>query len=474
MSGSANIKVLAAQLPRDGLSHPAASALAAALRDGSEEALRSAVRAAVDELLEQRVLVRVALADRGLRRPPLYLIRDTSRMLDLSPLGSPPPAPAALAAADGGEAPQPQPIAVPARRPSPATTPPDRSEIDGNGGLDGLLEAMERAQDLAVGDPRVSKPAVMVDRILGLLRDYTPGVRLHVQFFLDMPADDCSARLLPSPSAGEMPIWWRHRRPGQALWIPDQDELPNVLKRVLTALPSRDLVTAVIPLIGPTEPYEEVGLLYVSAGPSWSQAELFPLARRLSSFVTRRWRCQLDVNQRVLTDALTGIHNRAFFDTQFPLELERASRAGLPLTLAIADLDDFKAVNDRHGHQCGDLVLRAVAQQLQSRLRRIDHICRIGGEEFACLLPATSVDEAREVLTRVVSRGYRVVLPSAMGIGALDITASYGAVTFPAGGQSASELHRKADRMLYQAKELGRARCCLWIAEGRYEQLTNT
>jgi diguanylate cyclase (GGDEF)-like protein len=351
---------------------------------------------------------------------------------------------------------------TPARRPAP-----ERS-----GGLDDLLEAMERAQDLAVGDPRVSKPAILVDRILGLLRDYTPGVRLHAQFFTDQEAPESGVRLLPPPVHGEMPLWWRHRLPGQSLWIPDDGELPTSLRRNLAAVSSSGLVTAVVPLIGPAEPYAEEGLVYVSSGPSWSAADLLPLARRLSSFVTRRWRCQLDVNRRVLTDALTGIHNRAFFDTQFLLELERSSRAGLPLTLVIADLDDFKSVNDQHGHQCGDLVLRGVAQQLQARLRRIDHVCRIGGEEFGCLLPATSLDEARDVLSRVVACHYRVAMPAALGMGALDVTISYGAVTFPAGGQSASELHRKADRMLYQAKELGRNRCCLWIADGHYEQLS--
>jgi len=230
-------------------------------------------------------------------------------------------------------------------------------------------------------------------------------------------------------------------------------------------------VTAVVPLWSPINDADEVGLLYVAAAGDWTSDSLLKLAHRLSAFVSRRWRCQRDVNLRVLTDSLTGIHNRAFFDSQFPLELERARRGGMPLTLVIGDLDHFKAVNDTYGHQCGDLVLREVARRLQLNLRRIDHVCRIGGEEFAFILPYTSLDEAREVLARVVGRPISVTLPPELGVGEVTVTVSFGAVTFPDAGASTGELHRKADSMLYQAKELGRNRCCLWYPDGHHQQL---
>jgi diguanylate cyclase (GGDEF)-like protein len=226
-----------------------------------------------------------------------------------------------------------------------------------------------------------------------------------------------------------------------------------------------------VPLWSPAQPGEEVGLLYVMAAGDWSSTTLLKLAQRLSAFVSRRWHAQRDVNRRVLTDSLTGIHNRAFFDSQFPLELERARRSDVPLTLVIGDLDHFKAINDSHGHQCGDLALREVARQLHTILRRIDYVCRIGGEEFACILPATSSEESREVLSRVVGRVFNVAMPPELGVGTIQVTMSYGAVTFPDAGSSAGELHRKADSMLYQAKELGRNRCCLWYPDGRHQQL---
>jgi GGDEF domain-containing protein len=138
---------------------------------------------------------------------------------------------------------------------------------------------------------------------------------------------------------------------------------------------------------------------------------------------------------RVFTDALTGIHNRSFFDHQFPVELERSRRANQPLALLFADIDHFKSVNDRFGHDVGDLVLQHVARLIVTHLRRIDYAFRWGGEEFAVILPGTRAEEA---------------------------TISIGMANFPGNSARDAELLRCADQALYQAKEAGRDRVVVW------------
>jgi len=481
MTGESGLHELLEQLPRQLLSAGARAELDRAGCAGAA-ALRAAVRAAVGELLGRGELVRVAVDGRPGVRGPLFLVRGTSRLLDLSALG---------AGDNGRDRPQPAPGPLPVHQAAPQNVPPaDRNRQTppaGDGSavptaraaaatargpavldVDGVLGAMERAQDLAVGDPRAEDPAVMVSRILSLLAGYLPDVQLHVQLGAEVDSGAADPHVLPPIPGLDAPFWLRCRSLGQAIWIPDTTELPDVLRRRLAATP--EVATAVVPLWSPGDAGHEVGLLFVSAA-GRERDQLLVLAHRLSTFVTRRWRCQRDVNRRVLTDSLTGIRNRAFFDSQFPLELERARRGNFPLTLAIGDLDHFKTINDTYHHQCGDAVLRSVAHQLQDALRRIDYVCRIGGEEFALILPYTSQREARDVLGRLAGRPLTVVVPPEYGAATVTVTMSYGAVTFPDAGNSAGELHRKADSMLYRAKELGRNRCCFWIAPGRHQLL---
>jgi len=458
MTQHSGIRDLLRQLPVERLDTTTRDLLARARVQGDQAVLLATVRQAIAELQRSGALVRVAVEGGSDRRGTLYLVRGTSRLVDLTGLVDLPSA--------RTKAPEP-------RRTIPVPT--DLAPPAGGGvvaeSVPDLLEAMERAQDLAVGDPRADEPAVMVARILALLQSYLPGTTLHAQLKPELHGTGEADYLLPPPALGTAPFWLSHRRPGQALWIPAAHELPASLQRRLAAVSAPEPVTAVVPLRAPFDGEQEVGLLYVCAPADWAAEPLLQLAHRLSAFVSRRWRCQRDVNRRVLTDSLTQTRNRAFFDSQFPLELERAIRGGFPLTLVIGDLDEFKTVNDTYGHQCGDLVLRGVARQLQATLRRIDYVCRIGGEEFALILPYTSLVEAHEVLLRLAGRPFRVPLPPEFGVAALVVTMSYGAVTFPDAGTSAGELHRKADSMLYQAKELGRNRCCVWAGDGRWEQL---
>ena len=469
------IQDLLHQIPPERLAPDTRQRLVSARASAEPEEARLALRAALTELLRRGELVRVAAEGSSGPRGSFFLLRGTSQLLDLGGLAG-----AELRAAER-EAVEREATEETGTRPDGPVRPVSDGDAvgDASGRIGSLLEAMESAQDLAVGDPRADEPGILVDRILTLLQSYVPAVSLYAQLN-GHPGTRRGGNLLPPVAPTELALWMRHRRPGQALWIPDPAELPASLRARLGGPAAGAPVTAVVPIWSPIpvsdsgRTADEVGLLYVVTGGDWTSAALLKLAERLSNFVTRRWRCQRDVNRRVLTDSLTGIHNRAFFDSHFPLELERARRGNFPLTLVIGDLDRFKTINDTHGHQCGDAVLREVARQVQGMLRRIDYVCRIGGEEFALILPFTSLEEAREALARMIGRPFRVPLPPELGVGVIAVTMSYGAVTYPEAGASAGELHRKADSMLYQAKELGRNRCCLWNPDGRHLQLLPT
>jgi predicted signal transduction protein with EAL and GGDEF domain len=100
------------------------------------------------------------------------------------------------------------------------------------------------------------------------------------------------------------------------------------------------------------------------------------------------------------TDPLTGVPNRRVWEEELPRELERARRTGTGVCLAMIDLDNFKAYNDRHGHQAGDLVLKEAASAWRAEVRSTDLLARFGGEEFVLLLPACALDDAVRIVER--------------------------------------------------------------------------
>ena len=153
-----------------------------------------------------------------------------------------------------------------------------------------------------------------------------------------------------------------------------------------------------------------------------------------------------------VTDSLTGIHNRRYFQERLKVELERAQRDGLALAVIMLDIDHFKHINDRFGHAVGDRVLRSLCQRIGQRLRRTDVFCRLGGEEFMVLCPGSDAEQAR-LLALELWHGLRNVPVDGVG----KVTASFGVAGWRP-GEGADALLLRADAGVYAAKQAGRDR----------------
>lgn len=156
-----------------------------------------------------------------------------------------------------------------------------------------------------------------------------------------------------------------------------------------------------------------------------------------------------------VTDPLTGLYNRRLFAESFEKELNRARRYGLPLGIVILDLHRFKEVNDKYGHPRGDDVLRAAATTLQKALRTSDSAFRIGGDEFALLLPQTDSAQALALSRRVEIVFAEVLSPLQLSF---SVTMDHGVATFPQDGEQSDQLIHVADERLYRFKHAQRTR----------------
>jgi diguanylate cyclase (GGDEF)-like protein len=162
------------------------------------------------------------------------------------------------------------------------------------------------------------------------------------------------------------------------------------------------------------------------------------------------------VERQALADGLTGLANRRQADETLSAELARTDRLGGPVGLILADLDDFKAVNDRHGHPTGDIVLREFAETLRETVREIDTAARWGGEEFAVILPGTDLEGAAHVAERIrIALAERTIV--SVDGEPLHVTASFGAAASNA-SSTVQQLIEAADGALYRAKRAGKDR----------------
>jgi diguanylate cyclase (GGDEF)-like protein len=161
-----------------------------------------------------------------------------------------------------------------------------------------------------------------------------------------------------------------------------------------------------------------------------------------------------------MVDGLTGLFVRRYFDARIDEEIERSKRYGTPFSVVMMDVDDFKKLNDQHGHLIGDRVLRAIATTVKSQMRGVDTAARYGGEEIAVILPRTDMLSAYNVGERICAAvAEQRVTTDSEPPKVLGVTASFGIASYPESGARAGEdLVRRADRALYRAKQLGKNR----------------
>jgi diguanylate cyclase (GGDEF)-like protein len=181
------------------------------------------------------------------------------------------------------------------------------------------------------------------------------------------------------------------------------------------------------------EELAELEELAAACGPAIRNAQRFREARRLADL-----------------DALTGLHNRRYFHETLERECVRAERYERRLALILVDVDDFKAINDRLGHLGGDSVLATVSERLRSVVRRADVPCRIGGDEFAVILPESNLADAEHLYRRIqLAVASRAIEPA----GRIDVSAGIAELR---AGDDALSLFQRADDALYRAKRAGK------------------
>ncbi len=159
-----------------------------------------------------------------------------------------------------------------------------------------------------------------------------------------------------------------------------------------------------------------------------------------------------------ITDSLTGLPNRRYLEERLAEELNRSKRYDSPMSFLMIDIDDFKAYNDKNGHQAGDVALQITAHCLKGALRAVDIASRYGGEEFCILLPETGITEAGTIADRIRHRVSTTEFPHGKAQPLGHVTISVGVSTFTKNIDTSENIIAAADRALYQAKSMGKDR----------------
>jgi two-component system cell cycle response regulator len=179
----------------------------------------------------------------------------------------------------------------------------------------------------------------------------------------------------------------------------------------------------------------------------------------------RRWRYTEQLRSNVqatieaaVTDALTGLFNRRYMESQLSAHVDQAAHRGRSLSVLALDIDFFKSINDTHGHDTGDQVLKELAQRLKRNVRNLDVVCRTGGEEFIVILPDTDSEAAEKIAERIRRSVSAKHFGMGLKYGPLGLTISIGIATLAGAQDSMDELLKRADQTLYRAKREGRNR----------------
>lgn len=187
------------------------------------------------------------------------------------------------------------------------------------------------------------------------------------------------------------------------------------------------------------------------------------LARARTQIRKRRYTDHLRDNvqnsiEMAITDPLTGLHNRRYMESHLSTLAEQASLRAKPLALMMLDIDYFKSINDRYGHDAGDDVLREFAVRIRKSIRGIDLACRYGGEEFVIVMPETDLHVAGMVAERLRRSIAGEPFSIEKGAKRIDVTISIGISTLETKGEAIGDVLKRADQALYRAKNDGRNR----------------
>ena len=210
-----------------------------------------------------------------------------------------------------------------------------------------------------------------------------------------------------------------------------------------------------------------------------SRKQLAAYQRTLEERVQERTRDLNEATARAIqmaqTDPLTGLPNRLLFTRELEEGVRRASNSRTRLAVLFVDLDFFKAYNDSHGHEKGDLLLKNVAARLSAAVRTDDMVARLGGDEFVVLLRKLDSVGSEQIVERIAREILATIqMPFAVGSRQIDIRASIGVAIFPRDGTTATELLKNADAAMYAAKEGGRGRVEMYSSESGQAQAERT
>lgn len=293
--------------------------------------------------------------------------------------------------------------------------------------------------DLDEVTARTLEAASLVPGVEAALLDASAPEGARVNATVGLPAEDLARAAIQLPENDNLravEITYRYR-------IDDVENASATHVRSGVALPVRADGSSVGTLsaftrsagsrLGDAE-IDQLERLAVRAGPALENARKYSEARALADL-----------------DALTGVHNRRYFHETLAREVARAHRYHRRLAVIVFDLDDFKAINDRVGHLAGDAVLAEAAQRMLTVVRSADIACRVGGDEFAIVLPESSAEEA-ELLAGRIARA--IAVRPISGAGTLELSAGVAELR---PGDRPNDLFERADEALYRAKELGKA-----------------
>lgn len=263
-------------------------------------------------------------------------------------------------------------------------------------------------------------------------------------------------------------------RPQISLWV--YGMTPLLLFMLFSFVPNRlryslalavTLAVFMVPMVGWVHGWaaREQGILVLLL--AWPIALGYYTMRRMQRLQRTQFALRETLKRQAAIDPLTGLYNRREFHHRAAQEVARARREGSDLSLLMFDLDHFKQINDRHGHAAGDAALQAVADLARAVFRHCDVVCRVGGEEFIVLLPASDLDAAARAAQRFLQ--HLRASDITFGDQRLSVRATLGVATL--GTRSLDGLMRLADSALYAGKRAGRDRAMRADADGSMHPL---